>query len=145
MFKNLDNNSDTEDGHMQSERLFKEVLLANLFKKNYEDEGFYSGEETDLTNEEHSKSTRTKEVQTDELHRGELEISGTAPTVELNTITPIVLATLSNQSNQNSQTSQSTVTSSLIHTQSQSQGISMEYEMRLLIFRGDGSEDPDYH
>jgi hypothetical protein len=54
----------------------------------------------------------------------------------------VVLATLSNLSNQSSQI---TVTSSLAHTQSRNQGISMADEMRLPIFRGDGSEDPDQH
>jgi hypothetical protein len=39
---------------MHNGRPFKEVPLANLFKKNYRDEGFYSGEETDLTDEEYS-------------------------------------------------------------------------------------------
>jgi hypothetical protein len=28
---------------------------VNLFKQNYEEEGFYSGEEVDLMDEEHSK------------------------------------------------------------------------------------------
>jgi hypothetical protein len=76
----------------------------------------------------------------------EPETSGTAPTIEVSTITPpIVLAALSNQSNQSSQRNQSTVTSSLVHTQSRNQGRSMADEMRLPIFRGDGSEDPDQH
>jgi hypothetical protein len=35
--------------------------------QNYEDEGFYSEEEADLTDEEYSKSTRKEEVQTEEL------------------------------------------------------------------------------
>jgi hypothetical protein len=34
---------------------------------NYGDEGFYSGEETKLTDEEYSESARTEEVQTEEL------------------------------------------------------------------------------
>jgi hypothetical protein len=119
MFKNSDNDSDTEAGHMRSGRPFREVPLANLFKKNYGDEGFYSGEEADLTDEEHSESARTEEVQTEELRRGEPETSGTAPTVEVSNITPpVVLEALSNQSNQSSQRNQSTVTSSLVHTQS---------------------------
>jgi hypothetical protein len=62
------------------------------------------------------------------------------PTIEVSTTTPpIVLATLSNKS------SQSTVTSSSIHTQSRNLGRSMVDEMRLPIFRGDGSEDPNQH
>jgi hypothetical protein len=44
MFKNSDSDNDTEDGHTRSERAFEEVHLANLFKKNYRDEGYYSGE-----------------------------------------------------------------------------------------------------
>jgi hypothetical protein len=71
MFKNSDSDSDTEAGHLRSGRLFREVPLANLFKKNYRDEGFYSGEEVDLTDKENSESARTKEVQTEELCRGE--------------------------------------------------------------------------
>jgi hypothetical protein len=54
MFTNSDSDSDTEVGHTHSGRAFREVHLANLFKHNYRDEGFYSGEEADLTNEEHS-------------------------------------------------------------------------------------------
>jgi hypothetical protein len=69
MFKNSDNDSDTEVGHMCSGRAFREVPLANLFKKNYRDEGFYSGEEEDLTDEENSESTRVEEGK-DEEPRG---------------------------------------------------------------------------
>jgi hypothetical protein len=47
--------------------------------------------------EENSESMRTEEVQTKEIHQGEPKTSGTAPTVEVSTITPpVVLATLSN-------------------------------------------------
>jgi hypothetical protein len=70
MFKNSDNDSDTEAGHMLSGKVFREVHLVNLFKKNYGEEGFYSGEEADLTNEEHSEPTGTEEGQAEELHRG---------------------------------------------------------------------------
>jgi hypothetical protein len=67
-------------------------------------------------------------------------------TVEVSTITPpIVLSVLSNQSSQSYQSTQSTFTSSLVHTQSRNLGRSMAYEMKLPIFRGDGSEDPDQH
>jgi hypothetical protein len=59
MFKNSD--SDTEAGHTCSEKVFRGVHLENLFKKNYGDEGFYSGEEAYLTNKEHSKPTRAEE------------------------------------------------------------------------------------
>jgi hypothetical protein len=58
------------------------------------------------------------------------------------TTPPVVSETLSNQSNQSTQ---STVTRSLVHTQSRNQGKSMVYEMGLPIFRGDGSKDPDQH
>jgi hypothetical protein len=87
---------------------------------------------------------RAKEVETEELHQEELETSGTAQTVKVSIITlPIVLETLGNESNQSSQRNYSIVTSSLVHTQSRNQGISMAYEMRLPIFRRDGSEDPN--
>jgi hypothetical protein len=62
MFKNLDSDSDIKVGYMRSGRLFREVPLTNLFNKNYGDEGFYSGKESYLTNEEHLESTRTEEV-----------------------------------------------------------------------------------
>ena len=71
MFKNLDNNIDIEVGYTCSGRSFRQVPLANLFKHNYGDEGFYSGEEVELSDEEHSKSRRMKEVQTKELHQGD--------------------------------------------------------------------------
>jgi hypothetical protein len=54
MFKNSDSDNDIEVGHTCSGRAFKEFHLVNLFKKNYGDKGFYSGEEGDLTDEEHS-------------------------------------------------------------------------------------------
>jgi hypothetical protein len=44
------------------------VSLVNLFEQSHEalvqDEGFYSGEEEELLNEEHSESTREKEEKT---------------------------------------------------------------------------------
>jgi hypothetical protein len=58
MFKNLDSDSDIEAGHTRSGKVFREVHLANLFKQNYEYEGFYSGEEAYLTNEQDSKYSR---------------------------------------------------------------------------------------
>jgi hypothetical protein len=68
------------------------------------------------------------------------------PIVEVSTITPpSVFAELRNQSNQSSQSNQGIVTSSVVHTQSRNQGRSMEDEMRLPIFRGDGSEVPHQH
>jgi hypothetical protein len=100
MFKNLDSDNDTKVGHTRSGRNFREVPLANLFKENYGDEGFYTGEEAYLTDEEHLESARAEEGKTEEPHREESETSGTAQTIEVSTITPpIVLTTLSNQSN----------------------------------------------
>jgi hypothetical protein len=97
MFKNSDNDSDIEAGIMRSGRPFREVPLANLFKKNYGDEGFYSGEEADLTDKEHSESGRTKEVGSEELRQGEPKTSGTTPTIEVSdVIPPIVLEAVSN-------------------------------------------------
>jgi hypothetical protein len=55
--------------------VFREVHLANLFKKNYEEEGFYSGEELDLMDEEPSELGGTEEGKAEELHRGEHENS----------------------------------------------------------------------
>jgi hypothetical protein len=49
MFKNSDNDNNTKARHMRNEREFREFHIVNLFKKNYGDEGFYSGEEADLT------------------------------------------------------------------------------------------------
>jgi hypothetical protein len=62
MFKNSDSDSDTKVGHMSSGRSFREVPLVNLFKKNYGYEGFYSGEEIELTDKDYSESERIKEV-----------------------------------------------------------------------------------
>jgi hypothetical protein len=66
MFKNSDSDNDTEAGHTQSGKVFRGVHLENLFKKNYGDEGFYSGEEADLTDEEHSEPTRAEEEEDEE-------------------------------------------------------------------------------
>jgi hypothetical protein len=64
MFKNSDSDNDTEVGHTRSGRIFREVPLVNLFEQNHEplvqDEGFYSGEEEELVNEEHSESVGQK-------------------------------------------------------------------------------------
>jgi hypothetical protein len=92
MFHNLDSNSDTEDGNMRSGRVFQGVHLENLFKKNYREEGFYSGEEADLTDEEHSEPTRTEEESAEELHRNEPESSGTVQTTEVSNINPPVIS-----------------------------------------------------
>jgi hypothetical protein len=66
MFRNSDSDNDTEAGHTCNGRAFREVHLANLFKKNYGNEGFYSGEEVDLTDEEHSEPIRAKEGRAEE-------------------------------------------------------------------------------
>jgi hypothetical protein len=54
MFRNSESDNDIKARHTHSGKEFREVHLANLFKKNYGDKGFYSGEEVDLTDEEHS-------------------------------------------------------------------------------------------
>jgi hypothetical protein len=149
MFKNSDSDIDTKVGHTHNGKIFREAPLINLFERSHEpleqDEGFYSGEEEELLNEEHLESAREEEGKNEEPLREESETSGTALTVEVCTITPFVLVASSNQSSQSHQINQKTVTSSSTHTQSSTLGISMEYEMRLPIFRGDGSKDPDQH
>jgi hypothetical protein len=146
MFKNSDSDNNTEDGITHSGRPFKEVHLANLFKKKYGDEVFYSGEEVDLTYEEYSEFAITEEVQNGELLQGERETLRTTPIVEVITITPpVILEALSNQSNQSSQSNKTNVTKSLAHTQLRNLGRSMANEMRLPILRGDGSNDSDQH
>jgi hypothetical protein len=104
LFKNSNSDNDTEVGHTCSGRSFREVPLVNLFEENHEplvqDEGFYSGEEEELLNEEYLEFAREEEGKTEEPRREESETSGTVPTVEVSTITPpIFLASLSNQSN----------------------------------------------
>jgi hypothetical protein len=71
MFKNSDSDNDTEAGHTRNGRAFREVHLANLFKKNYEDKGFYSGEEEDLMDEEHSEPARVEEGKVEDPRREE--------------------------------------------------------------------------
>jgi hypothetical protein len=88
MFRNSDSDSDTEAGHTCSGRVFRGVHLENLFKKNYGEEGFYSGEEVDLTDEEHSEPTRTEEGEAEELRQSEPETSGTAQITEVSNINP---------------------------------------------------------
>jgi hypothetical protein len=78
MFRNSDSDNDTEAGHTCSGRVFRGVHLENLFKQNYGEEGFYSGEEVDLTDEEHSEPTRMEEGEVEELRQSEPETSGTA-------------------------------------------------------------------
>ena len=71
MFKNLDSDSDTEARHTRSGRAFRGVHLENLFKKNYGEEGFYSEEEVDLTDEERPEPSRPEEGATEELRSDE--------------------------------------------------------------------------
>jgi hypothetical protein len=92
MFRNSDSDSDIEDGHMRSGRVFRGVHLENLFKKNYGEEGFYSGEEVDLTDKEHSKPTRTEEGEAEKIHQSEKEPSGTMQTTEVSNIKPLVVS-----------------------------------------------------
>jgi hypothetical protein len=146
MFKSLDNNNDTEAGHMRNGKIFQGVHLENLFRKNYKEEGFYSGEEVDLTDEEHSEPTRIEEGEAEELRQSDPETSGTVQTTEVSNINPPIVSTVpSSQNSQNHQSPQSTITGSSVSTQIRSIFSSMEDEMRLPIFRGDGFEDPNQH
>jgi hypothetical protein len=52
MFKNSKSDSEIKDGLTRSGRPFKEAPLVNIFKKNYGDEEFYSGEGEDLIDKE---------------------------------------------------------------------------------------------
>jgi hypothetical protein len=61
MFKNLNSNRDIEARHTRSGRVFIEFPLVNLFKQNYRDEGFYSGEEAYPIDEEHSEEGKVEE------------------------------------------------------------------------------------
>jgi hypothetical protein len=77
---------------------------VNLFKQSYrplaQDGYFYSGEEAGRSDEDYSEFAMEEEVETGELHREELETSGTVPTIEVSIINPpVVLASLRNQSN----------------------------------------------
>jgi hypothetical protein len=117
-----------------------------LFKKKYGEECFYSGEEVDLNDEEHLEPTKTKEGEAEELHQSEPENTGTVWNIEVSNVNlPVVPTVLSSQNSQNHQNLQSTVTSSSTSTQTRSLFISMEDEMRLHIFRGDGSKYLDQH
>jgi hypothetical protein len=75
MFRNSDNDNDTKAGHTRSGRLFRGVHLENLFKKNYGEEGFYNGEEVDLTDEECTEPSRPEEGETEELRQDEPKIA----------------------------------------------------------------------
>ena len=77
------------------------------------------------------------------MRQSEPENSGTARTTEVSNVNPPAIPIVpSSQNNQNHQSPQSTVIGSLAYTQTRSLVISMADEMRLPIFRGDGSEDP---
>jgi hypothetical protein len=116
MFKNSDNNNDTKTGHTGSGRVFREFHLANLFKKNHREEGFYSGEEADMMDEENSEPTGKEEGKDKELHREEPKTSETMQTIKVSTVIPPVdSVVLSNQSNPGHQSFQSTVNSSPPH------------------------------
>jgi hypothetical protein len=78
MFKNSDSDNDTEARHTRSGRAFREVHIVNLFKHKYRDEGFYSREEVDLMDEEHSEPIGIEEGKVEEPHREEPETSGIA-------------------------------------------------------------------
>jgi hypothetical protein len=65
-----------------------------LFKQNYGEEGFYSGEEVYLTGEEHPERTRTEEGEAEELLQSELGNSGTAWTTEVSNVNPPVVPTI---------------------------------------------------
>jgi hypothetical protein len=70
--------------------------------------------------------------------------SGTMRTTEVSNINPPIVSKVpSNQNSRNHQSPQSTVTGSSTSTQKRSLVSSMADEMRLPIFRGDGSEDLD--
>jgi hypothetical protein len=100
LFKNLDSDSDTEAGHTRSGRAFREVHLVNLFKQNYGDEGFYNGEEVDLTDEENSEPPGAEEGKVEESHREEPKTSGTAQTAKVSIIiSPVDSVAFNNQSN----------------------------------------------
>jgi hypothetical protein len=75
MFNNSNNNINIEVGHTCRGIIFREVPLLNLFEKSHEplaqDEEFYSGEEEELLNEEHSGAARAEEGKTEEPHREE--------------------------------------------------------------------------
>jgi hypothetical protein len=76
MFKISDSDNDTKVGHTRSGKVFRGVHLENLFKKKYGEEGFYSGEEVDITDEEHPEPTKI-EGEDEELCQSEPETSGT--------------------------------------------------------------------
>jgi hypothetical protein len=144
MFKNLDNDNDTEAGHTHSGRVFRWVHLENLFKQKYGEADFYSGEEAYMTDKERSELAEAEEEAVEELRRNTPEPSGTMQATEVSNINPpVVSEMLSNQNILNHQSLQSIITSSSSSTQTGNLGNFMVDEMRLPIFRGDGFEDID--
>jgi len=65
MFKNLDSDNNTKVEHTHSGRAFREVPLVKLFEPLIQNEGFYSGEEEEILNEEHSETVRTEKGKTE--------------------------------------------------------------------------------
>jgi hypothetical protein len=87
-----------------------------------------------------------EEEAAEELRRNEPETSGAMHATKVSNINPpVVSEMLGNQNIPNHQSLQSTITSSSASTQIGNLGNSMVDEMRLPIFRGDESEDPDQH
>jgi hypothetical protein len=75
--------------------------LVNLLEQDHKpllkEEGFCSGGEDELLNEEHSRSVGPREEKTKEPHQEEPETSRIASTIKISAITtPVVSATLSN-------------------------------------------------
>jgi hypothetical protein len=106
MFKNLDSDNDTEVRHTCSGRVFRGVHLKNLFKQNYGEKGFYSGEEADLTDGEHSELAGIEEGEVEEPRWDEPKTFGTVQTVEVSIVNPLVISkALGNKNNQNHQSS----------------------------------------
>jgi hypothetical protein len=82
MFKNSDSDNNTTIRHTCNGRIFREVPLVNLFEKDQEyllqEEGFYSGEEEELLNEEKSGSIGPREEENEEPRWEQPKTSGTA-------------------------------------------------------------------
>jgi hypothetical protein len=76
MFRNSDNDSDAEAGHMCSGRSLRKVPLVNLFKQSYrplaQDKYFYSGEEVGRLDKEYLDFTREEEAKVEELHQDQI-------------------------------------------------------------------------
>jgi hypothetical protein len=96
--------------------------------------------------EEHSEPIGTEEGKVEEPHWEEPETLGIVQTNEVSIIIlHVESVALSNHSNPRHHSVQRTVTSIPPHTQSGTLGRSMEDEMRLPYFRGDGSQDVNQH